>query len=111
MALLRTFFADFLRLFFAQWGRVSICRRWNGLARSWPGGAPQAPLHSADMVAKIAARHPVAEMHDAESPPWLVPVHLDIESADQTMRIKPRLTESFYHLRAAHGLPGLPIVT
>jgi hypothetical protein len=59
------------------------------------------------MVAKIAARQPVTPTHED---PWLILVHVEIESAEQTTRIKPRLPEYYYHLRAAYGLPVLPIV-
>lgn len=108
--LLRTFFADFLRLFFAQWAARFDLSQVEWLDKELTGGSPQAALHIADMVAKVGAKEPVPEMHGEEPPPWLVLVHVEIESADQTTRIKPRLPEYYFHLRAAHGLPVLPIV-
>lgn len=60
------------------------------------------------MVARVGVTQPVDEIHgDA---PWLVLVHLEIESPDRTTRLKPRLPEYYYHLRARYGLPVLPIV-
>lgn len=109
-ALVRTFFADFLRLFFAEWAARFDLSEVEWLDRELAGGAPQSPLHIADMVARVSAREPAPEMHAAEAPPWLVLVHVEIESADRTTRIKPRLPEYYYHLRAAYGLPVLPIV-
>src|SRR4029078_4828473 len=51
---------------------------------------------------------PVDDTHGIA--PWLVLVHIEIESPDQTTRLKPRLPMYYYHLRSAHGLPVLPIV-
>ena len=37
-------------------------------------------------------------------------VHIEIESADRTTAIKPRLPSYYIHLRDRFGLPVLPIV-
>ena len=106
--LLRTFFADFLRLFFADWAARFDLSNIEWLDKEMLPHAPDGPLHVLDMVARVRATQAVEGIHGDE--PWLVLVHVEIESPDQTTLIKPRLPHYYHHLRAVHGCPVLPIV-
>jgi hypothetical protein len=102
--LIREFFADFLRLFFADWAAKFDLERVEWLDKEVQSDPPDDSLHILDLVAKVPAREsPAAE-------PTLVVVHIEIESADRTTRIEPRLPDYYYRLRSTHQLPILPIV-
>ena len=110
-ALLRTFFAEFLQLFFAEWAARFDFSHVEWLDKELRRARrPQAPIHVADLVARVAVKQPVEAIHDTEATPCLVLVHLEIEAADQTTRIKPRMPQYYYHLRSAYDLPVLPII-
>jgi hypothetical protein len=106
--LLRHFYADFLRLFFADWAARLDLSKVEWLDKELHSQPPEGPTHSLDMVARVEAKMPVGSANDTA--PWLVLVHVEIESPDQTTRIKPRLPEYYYHLRGTHQLSVLPIV-
>ena len=108
--LIRAFFADFLRLFFAEWAARFDLSQIEWLDKEVLGGSAEVPFHVLDMVARVAARQPVEGFHTDEKTPWLVLVHIEIESGDRTTRIKPRLPQCYFQLRATHELPVLPIV-
>ena len=106
--LLRHFFADFLRLFFAEWAARFDLSQIDWLDKELLPDSPDGPMRVLDLVARVGAAQPV---HDPlAEPPWLVLVHVEIESPDRTTRIKPRLPYYYCHLRTAYGLPVLPIV-
>jgi hypothetical protein len=105
---LRTFFADFLRLFFAEWAARMDLSHIEWLDKELLPYPAEGPRYLLDMVARIGATQSIPE--GKTEAPWLVLVHIEIESPDQTARLKPRLPHYYHHLRAAHGLPVLPIV-
>lgn len=107
-ALIREFFADFLRLFFAEWAA-----RFDLSAVEWldPEVLPDPPdgsRHLLDLVAKLRALEPVEP--GAEAGEWLALVHIEIESPDRTTRLKPRLPAYYVRLSDRFGHPVLPIV-
>jgi hypothetical protein len=104
--LIRHFFADFLRLFFADWAARFDLSHIEWLDKELLPNPPDRPVHILDMVARLPVNEPVDDVQ--RTAPWLVLVHIEIESPDHTTRMKPRLY--YYHLRAAHQLPVLPIV-
>jgi hypothetical protein len=61
-------------------------------------------------VARLRAKEPVAGPHSEDSKIWLTLIHIEIESPDRTVQLKPRLPRYYIHLREQYGLPVLPIV-
>jgi hypothetical protein len=106
--LLRHFFAEFLQLFFTEWAARFDLAHVEWLDKELLPQPPDGPVHVLDLVARVGAKEPVQGQREKE--PWLVLVHIEIESPDQTTRIKPRLPHYYYHLRSTYGLPVLPIV-
>ncbi|MGL6094656.1 MAG: hypothetical protein ACRC7O_02495 [Fimbriiglobus sp.] len=107
-ALFREFFADFLRLFFAEWAARFDLTRVEWLDSEALPDPPDGPQHVLYLVGKLRAREPVDP--DDPSDEWLVLVHIEIESADRTTRLKPRLPGYYVHLSERYGRPVLPIV-
>ncbi len=108
--LLRTFFADFLRLFFAEWAARFDLSRIEWLDKEVMGGSPESPLHVTDLLARLHASHPVDGRHAGGEKSLLVLVHFEIDSNDSTTRIHEKMPEYYWQLRATYGLPVLPIV-
>jgi len=104
--LIRAFFADFLRLFFADWaGRLDLSAvEW--LDQELYPDPPEGTRHVLDMV----ARAPILAAEDSGPPASILLVHIEIESADHTTRLTPRLPYYYHFLRDKHQLPVLPIV-
>lgn len=108
--LIREFFADFLRLFFAEWATRFDLQHVEWLDQEVFRDPPDGSRHLLDLVAKLHTKLPVG-VQDLETPDtWLALIHFEIESADRTTRIKPRLPAYYIHLRERSGLPVLPIV-
>lgn len=99
--LIREFFADFLHLFFAEWAAKFDLTRVKWLDKEVQADPPDGTLHILDLIAKVGFRDGDAAV---------VLVHIEIESADRTTRIEPRLPDYYYRLRSTHRLPILPIV-
>ena len=108
--LIRQFFGEFLRLFFAAWATRLDLEHVEWLEKEVLPNPPDGSRHLLDLVAKLQAKEPVAShaLNAAEN--WLVLIHIEIESADRTTAIKPRLPSYYIHLRDRFGLPVLPIV-
>jgi hypothetical protein len=103
-ALIREFFADFLRLFFADWAA-----RFNLSAIEWLDteilpNPPEGSRHRLDLVAQLQTLEPIQPDH------WIALVHIEIESPDRITLLKPRLPSYYLHLSERYGLPVLPIV-
>jgi hypothetical protein len=107
--LIREFFAEFLRLFFARWIGSFDFDTVEWLDKELFPDPPEGARHQVDMVARIESRERVSSLH-ADEGPWLALVHIEIESPDRTTSIKPRLPSYYIYLRERHGLPVLPIV-
>jgi hypothetical protein len=108
--LIREFFADFMRLFFADWAARFDLTHVEWLDKELLPDPPEGSRHLLDLVAKLRTVEP-AGGHDPAAPDtWLALVHIEIESPDKTTLLKPRLPRYFIHLRDAYGLPVLPIV-
>lgn len=106
--LIRVFFAEFLRLFFAQWAERFDLSSIEWLDKELLPNPPDGSRHILDLVGKLRAKKPVNS--PGESQPWLVLVHVEIEAADKTTTLKPRLPGYYFHLREEYGVPVLPIV-
>ncbi len=108
--LIREFFADFLRLFFSVWAARFDLERVEWLDKEVFPDPPKGKRRVVDMVAKLHAREPVVLADSAGSDDWLSLIHIEIEAADHTTDVKPRMPRYYWHLRDQHQLPVLPIV-
>lgn len=109
-AMIREFFADFLRLFFADWAARFDLDRVEWLDKEVLPDPPEGSRHLLDLVAKLRTREPAAG-HDPDAPDtWLALVHIEIEAPEKTTLLKPRLPGYYLHLWEQHELPVLPIV-
>ena len=108
--LLRTFFADFLRLFFAQWAARFDLSRIEWLDKEVVAGSPESPVHVTDLLARVHALQTVEGIHSANDESWLILVHTEIDSGDSATRIREKMPEYYWQLRATYGMPVLPIV-
>lgn len=109
-ALIREFFADFLRLFFADWAARFDLSHVEWLDKELLPDPPDGSRHLLDLVAKLRTKEPAAGHDPADASAWLAVVHIEIESPDKTTLLKPRLPRYYIHLRDEYGLPVLPIV-
>lgn len=108
--LIREFFPDFLRLFFAEWAARFDLSAVEWVEQELLPDPPAGERHLLDLVAKVRA---VVAEDGTPVPPadgWAVLVHIEIESPDRTTLLKPRLPRYFFHLRDRHGLKVLPLV-
>jgi len=106
-SLIREFFGDFLRLFFVEWAERLDLSNVEWLDKELLPDPPEGARYHLDLVARVPTLLPV-EGSDPEG--WLALVHIEIESADKTTSIKPRLARYYIHLRDRYELPVLPIV-
>lgn len=104
--LIRELFADFLRLFFADWAARFDLEHVEWLDKEVLPNPPEGSRHLLDLVAKLHAKQPISEQNEN----LLALVHIEIESPDRTTELKPRLPAYYIHLRNEHQLPVLPIV-
>jgi Domain of unknown function (DUF4351) len=109
-ALIREFFADFLRLFFASWAARFNLEQIEWLDQELFPNPPDGSRHVVDLVAKLRTKEPVGDPDSADADEWLALVHIEIESPDRTTLLKPRLPAYYIHLRDRNQLPVLPIV-
>jgi hypothetical protein len=107
--LLREFFAEFLRLFFAAWADRFDLSRVDWLDKEVFPDPPQGERRVLDRVAKLATRAPVPGQRAGELDLWLALVHIEIESADSVEALRSRFHEYYEQLRRQHHLPVLPI--
>ena len=108
--MIREFFADFLRLFFADWAARFDLGHVEWLDKELFSDPPEGSRHLLDLVAKLRTRAPAGDHDPATPEAWLALVHVEIESPDKTTLLKPRLPRYYIHLREAYDLPVLPIV-
>jgi hypothetical protein len=108
--LIREFFPDFLRLFFADWAARFDLSAVEWVEKELLPDPPDGERHILDLVAKVRA---VVSEDGQPIPPedgWAVLVHIEIESPDKTTLLKPRLPGYYHHLRTRYGLKVLPLV-
>src|SRR3954470_19684779 len=109
-AMIREFFADFLRLFFADWAARFDLDRVEWLDKEVLPDPPEGSRHLLDLIAKLRPKEPAAGHDPAVPDTWLALVHIEIESPEKTTLLKPRLPGYYLHLWEQHGLPVLPVV-
>lgn len=100
---IRTFFPEFLRLFFPDRADRYDLSAVKWLDKEVFADPPDGPRHILDMVAELAA------VGQADAPA-LALIHVEVESADSVTDIETRLPAYYFHLRRTHGKRVLPIV-
>jgi hypothetical protein len=108
--LIREFFADFLRLFFAQWAERFDLNSVEWLDKELLPDPPEGSRHVLDLLSRIRTRSVVAGQPPDDPQQWLALIHIEIESPDKSTLLKPRLPGYYIHLREQHECPVLPIV-
>jgi len=108
--LIQTFFADFMRLFFADWAARFDLDTLEWVETELLPDPPEGTRHQLDLVARLKTRENVPGMQPDDPDRWLALVHIEIEAPDRTTSIKRRLPRYYIHLREKSGLPVLPIV-
>jgi hypothetical protein len=103
--LIRAFFDDFMRLFFADWAARLDLSAIIWLDKEVYYDPPDGKEHKLDMVAQV----PI-EGAQAEPALTILLVHVEIEAPDRTTLLKPRLPYYYHFLRDKYQLPVLPIV-
>ena len=109
-SLIREFFGDFLRLFFASWAARFDLNTVEWLDKEILPDPPEGKRHQLDLVAKLRTHERLSSVQGPEPEAWLALIHIEIESPEQTTILKPRLPRYYIHLRERHELPVLPIV-
>src|SRR5947209_6255324 len=107
--LIRTFFADFLRLFFDEWAVRLDAEAVVWLDKEVFPDPPDGPRRILDLVARLPTRQAVPGQISGEAESWLALVHIEIESPDRVRPLRSRMHRSYVYLRDKYGLPVLPI--
>ena len=108
---IREFFPDFLRLFFADYAAKFDFSQIEWLDKELFAAPPDGPKHILDLVAQLRATEPINSNSKPNEPQsWIALIHIEIESADSATDIERRLSDYFRQLRASYKQPILPIV-
>ena len=107
--LIRTFFQDFLLLFFHAWAERLDAKAVEWLDKEIFPDPPDGARRILDLVAKLPTRQEVDGQRPDESKEWLALVHIEIESPDKAAPLRPRMFDAYVQLRRRHRLPVLPI--
>jgi hypothetical protein len=106
---LRVFFPEFFRLFFATWAERFDFTQIEWLDKEMFPEPPQGTRRFLDVVAKVATRQVVPSQRPGQKDNWIALIHVEIEHDDTVARLRPRMLHYYQHLRERHGLPVLPI--
>src|SRR3954467_14654120 len=90
-AMIREFFADFLRLFFADWAARFDLDHVEWLDKEVLPDPPEGSRPLPALVAKLGRKEPAAGHDPAVPDAWLALVHIEIESPEKTTLLKPRM--------------------
>lgn len=107
--LIQEFFGDFLQLFFKPWAERLDCSKVEWLDKEVFPNPPEGQRRVLDIVAKLPTLVGVPGQRPSETESWLALVHIEIESPDKAAPLRPRMFQSYVHLRDKHTLPVLPI--
>ena len=107
--LIKTFFQEFLLLFFEFWAERLDATAVEWLEKEVFPEPPEGTRNYLDLVAQLPTRQEVAGQRPGEPAHWMALVHIEIESPDKVKPLRPRMFDAYTHLRRHHGLPVLPI--
>ena len=107
--LIRTFFQEFLLLFFGSWAERLDATAVEWLDKEVFLDPPEGQRRVLDLVGKLRMRQAVTDPRSGDAEQWLALVHIEIESPDKAAQLRPRMFEAYVQLRRDYGLPVLPI--
>ena len=110
--LVKTFFGEFFQVFFPAWADRFDFTRVDWLEQEVFTDPPRGERRSLDLVARVALRPGVPPPAPGLAEPadcWLTLIHIEIESRDTVVVLRPRMFAYYEHLRRKYGLPVLPI--
>ena len=87
--LIREFFADFMRLFFATWASRFDFTEIDWLDQELLPAPPDGVRLVADLVARLRVLEPVAMPDGKQAESWLAIVHIEIEAPDNPAGTAP----------------------
>jgi hypothetical protein len=93
--LIRTFFQDFLLLFFHTWAERLNAEAVEWLDKEIFPDPPEGPRRILDLVAKLPTLQEVGGQRPEESKAWLALVHIEIESPDKAAPLRPRMFDAY----------------
>lgn len=104
--LIREFFVDFLRLFFAEWAARLDLSAVQWLDKELYPDPPEGSRHEMDLLGQV----PIVAPAEPPVTASLLLIHIEVEAPDRTTRLKPRLPYYYHFVRDKLQLPVLPIV-
>jgi hypothetical protein len=107
--LIKTFFVEFLLLFFRPWAERLDAAAVEWLDKEVFPDPPEGQRRFLDLVGKLPTRQPVPGQRPGEPEHWLALVHIEIESPDKAAPLRPRICDAYFNLRRKYGLPVLPV--
>ena len=107
--LIRTFFGDFLRAFFAKWAEHFDLDHVEWSETEVFPNPPEGSRHRLDMIAKLKVIKPFEKPLAGTGDQMIAAVHVEVESPDTAAVLKPRMPYYYHFLRNTTGLPVLPI--
>jgi hypothetical protein len=107
--LIKTFFAEFLELFFVDWANRLDAGAVEWIDKEVFPDPPEGARRVLDLVGKVPTRVVAPGVSAGEPESWLALVHIEIEAPDRVRTLRQRMQQSYGHLRSRHGLPVLPI--
>jgi hypothetical protein len=111
-SLLKAFFAEFFQVFFPAWADRFDFSRVDWLEQEVFTDPPRGERRSLDLVARLPLRPGVPSPAPSPGEPadcLLTLIHVEIESRDTVVLLRPRMLSYYEQLRRRHGLPVLPI--
>jgi hypothetical protein len=111
-SLLKAFFAEFFQVFFPDWADRFDFSRVDWLEQEVFTDPTRGQRRSLDLVARLPLRPGVPPPASAPGEPadcWLTLIHIEIDSRDTVVLLRPRMVSYYEQLRRQHDLPVLPI--
>ncbi len=107
--LIRTFFADFVRAFFAKWAEHFDLDHVEWSETEVFPNPPEGSRHRLDMIAKLKVIKPFEKPLAGDGDRMIAAVHVEVESPETAAVLRPRMPYYYHFLRNTTGLPVLPI--
>jgi hypothetical protein len=107
--LLQTFFAEFIRLFFAEWADRFDFSKVDFLQGEMFTDVPEGERRTVDVLARLPVRQGIEGTRPGQATSWLALVHVEIEAADRVAPLRPRMFDYYCMLRKRYLMPVLPI--
>jgi hypothetical protein len=107
--LLRTFFIEFLQLFFPAWAARFDLTRITWIDKEVFADPPHGKHGYLDLVAQVPARQVLAGQRPGEADSSLALIHVEVEYPDTVAPFRGRMYEYYDGLRRQYQQPVLPL--